>query len=253
MIRSRLIGTLTAVVLAASAAPWPACAGPPFATDDPVPVDPGHWEVYGFSTRVDGDEDRTGTLAGVEINYGAAPNLQLHLIAPLTFDDPKGGPFKTGPGDLELGAKYRLLNASPATGGWQAAVFPLLEVPTGKCQEGLGDGHLRAFLPLWIQRDFGAWTTYGGGGYWINPGVGNRDYWFAGWLLQRRVAPRLSVAGELFYQTADETDGRDSAGFNLGLIYDITARYHLLISAGRGLQNARSNAFSYYVGLQSTF
>ena len=26
-----------------------ALAGPPFITDDPEPVDPGHWEVYAFS------------------------------------------------------------------------------------------------------------------------------------------------------------------------------------------------------------
>ncbi len=34
----------------------PALAGPPFVTDDPEPVELGHWEVYGFSagTQVQG-------------------------------------------------------------------------------------------------------------------------------------------------------------------------------------------------------
>jgi hypothetical protein len=40
-----LIG-LCAVALCASMEP--AFAGPPFITDDPEPVDLGHWEVYGF-------------------------------------------------------------------------------------------------------------------------------------------------------------------------------------------------------------
>ncbi len=230
-----------------------ATAGPPFATDDPVPVDTGHWEIYGFSNRLDADDDKNGVLAGLEVNYGAAANLQLHLIVPLAFDYPAGGPFEAGPGDIELGAKYRFLDASAETWQIQVATFPLIEVPTGKSSAGLGAGQLRAYLPLWLEKDFGAWTTYGGGGYWINPGPGNRDYWFGGWLLQRRITDKLAFGGEVFYQTRDEATGQDGAGFNLGAIYDLNAHYHLLLSAGRGLQNVHSNRFSYYIGLQHTF
>jgi hypothetical protein len=33
----------------------------------------------------------------------------------------------------------------------------------------------------------GDWTTYGGGGYWINQGrVDDKNYWFFGALLQRK-------------------------------------------------------------------
>ena len=232
----------------------PAWAGPPFITDDPEPVDYQHWEVYGFSmaTRMHGDTG--GTLAGVEVNYGAAPNLQLHIIAPLAFDAPSGGSMQTGPGDVELGAKYRFVN--PGSDDWwpQVGVFPLVEVPTGNAERGLGSGHTREFLPVWLQKDFGAWTTYGGGGYWINPGVGNQNYWFVGWLLQRQVTDNLALGGELFHQTADTIGGKDSSGFNLGGVYDFTEHYHLLFSAGRGLQDAAAaNEFSYYFGFQWTF
>ena len=243
------VGLPAALWLAATAA----IAGPPFATDDPVPVDRGHWEIYGFSNRLDAEDDKNGVLAGVEVNYGAAPNLQLHLIVPIAFDDPAGGPFKAGPGDIELGAKYRFLEAGARSWGIQVATFPLIEVPTGKSTADLGAGRLRAYLPLWLERDFGAWTTYGGGGYWINPGPGNRDYWFGGWLLQRRITDKLALGGEVFYQTRDETDGQDGAGFNVGATYDLNEHYHLLLSAGRGLQNVHSNRFSYYIGLQHTF
>ena len=100
----------------------------------------------------------------------------------------------------------------------------------------------------------GDWTTYGGGGYWINPGPGNKDYWFTGWLLQRQVTKQLAIGAELFHDTAMTVGGRDSSGFNVGGVYDITEHYHLLFSAGRGLQDVRdTNQFSYYLALQKTF
>lgn len=229
-------------------------AAPPFRTDDPEPVELGHWEVYGFSQATHVHGDTAGTLPGLEVNYGALPNLQLHLVAPLSFDRPDGSGTKVGYGDTELGAKYRFVEEDEE--GWrpQIGVFPLLEAPTGDARRGLGGGHAREFFPLWLQKSIGRWLTYGGGGYWNNPGAGNKNYWFAGWLLQRQVTDDLALGGEIFYQTADTVGGKDSAGFNLGGVYDITENYHLLFSAGRGITNAASsNEFSYYLAFQWTF
>jgi len=244
-----LLAAAAGVVLGASV---PAMAGPPFRTDDPEPVEYGHWEVYGFSQATHVEGDSAGVLPGVEVNYGAAPNLQLHVVAPIAFDRPQGSGSKFGYGDTELGVKYRFLGEDE--NGWrpQAGVFPLVEVPTGNAERGLGTGHAHVFLPLWLQKSFGSWVTYGGGGYWIS--AGNRNYWFAGWLLQRQVTKSLAIGGEVFRQTADVEGGKGSAGFNLGGIYDFTEHYHLLVSAGRGFVNpTTTNEFSYYVGLQWTF
>ena len=195
----RLRWASAVAALLALAAPRTALAGPPFITDDPEPVDPGHWEVYAFSFGAFDSGSATGVGPSVEVNYGAAPNLQLHFIGNLAYDAPDRQPRQYGLGDVELGAKYRLLN--PGKDDWypQVGVFPLVELPTGDAKRGLGGGYVAAFLPVWVQKDFGDWTTYGGGGYWINPGPGNRNYWFAGWLLQRQVtknspwAPRSST------------------------------------------------------------
>src|ERR1700761_2303696 len=54
--------------------PLPATAGPPFLTDDPEPVDYGHWEIIGFSMGTSVQGDAAGSLPGVEVNYGALPN-----------------------------------------------------------------------------------------------------------------------------------------------------------------------------------
>jgi hypothetical protein len=234
----------------------PAAAGPPFRTDDPEPVDYQHWEIYGFSQGTQKQGDTSGILPGVEVNYGAAPNLQLHVIAPFgSFDKPSGSAgTKFGYGDTELGVKYRFIEESK-DGWWpQVGVFPLVEAPTGNLQRGLGTGRAHEFLPVWLQKDFDPWVTYGGGGYWINPGPANQNYWFAGWVLQRQVTKQLALGGEVFHQTADKIGGKDSTGFNLGGTYDFTDNYHLLFSAGRGLQNVTAtNQFSYYLALQLTF
>ena len=43
----RLGRALVRLVLAGAAGP--AFAGPPYLTDDPVPTDTGHWEIYAFT------------------------------------------------------------------------------------------------------------------------------------------------------------------------------------------------------------
>jgi hypothetical protein len=246
---------LAAAFLAAA----PARAGPPFITDDPEPVDLGHWEVYVFSAGAIGPGDASGLAPAIEVNYGAAPDLQLHVIADAAYDEPSGGHGEMGLGDTELGAKYRFI--TPSKDDWwpQVGVFPLIEVPTGNAKRGLGAGSVQAFLPLWIQKDFGKWTTYGGGGYWINPGAGNRNYWFAGWLLQRQVTEKLALGAEVFHQTSSMVGRGQASGFNLGGVYDFTTHYHLLFSAGRGGllyavdAAAVSNPVTYYLAFQWTF
>ncbi len=234
--------------------PGSAIAGPPFRTDDPEPVEYQHWEVYSFSQAVHVRGDSSGILPGVEVNYGAAPDLQLHLIAPLAFDKPSGENWKFGYGDTELGVKYRFIQEDE--NGWRpmVGIFPILEVPTGNAQRGLGAGHAREFLPIWVQKSFGDWSSYGGCGYWINPGAGNRNFWFSGWQVQRKITEQLTLGGEIFHQTADTVGGKDSTGFNVGGFYDFTENHHLLFSVGRGIQHATdTNQFSYYIAYQLTF
>jgi hypothetical protein len=201
----------------------------------------------------------SGGTSGVgpawEFNYGLIPNGQFHVIAPLAFDSPAGGSPQYGYGDTELGFKYRFVQEDDKGLRPMVGVFPLVELPTGDQGNGLGAGHARAYFPVWLQKSFGDWTTYGGGGYWINYGGGtnDQDYWFFGWLLQKQVTKQLALGGELFHQTADTIGGKDSTGFNLGAIYDFDDHNHLLVSAGRGFQNASAtNLYSWYLGYQIT-
>ena len=93
----------------------------------------------------------------------------------------------------ELGVQVRFLQESDYLP--EAAIFPLLEIPTGNESDGLGSGHVDAFLPLWLQTDFGDWTVYGGGGYGINPGAGNENWGFVGAVLQKQVTKNFLLGG----------------------------------------------------------
>jgi len=253
----RQLTTALAAILTGIVALLPsvATAGPPFLTDDPEPVDYQHYEFYTFATGTHVSSDTSGVEPGWEFNYGLIPNGQFHIIAPLAFDIPTAGPSQFGYGDTELGFKYRFIQEDDKGLRPMVAVFPLVELPTGDQGDGLGAGHARVYLPVWLQKSFGDWTTYGGGGYWINHGGGtmDQDYWFFGWLLQKQVTKKLAIGGELFHQTADTMGGKDTSGFNIGAVYDIDDHNHLLVSAGRAVQNAsETNLYSWYLGYQIT-
>ena len=218
-----------------------------------------HFEFYNVSLGTAIRGDTQGEAPAWEYNYGIIPNGQAHIIAPLTFDTQAGS---YGYGDTELGFKYRLVDEDKNDWRPMLGVYPLVELPTGDVTRGLGAGYVRAYFPLWIQKSFGEWTTYGGGGYWINHGDGtaDRDYWFFGWLLQRQVTKQLAIGGEIFHQTSTVAFGatnpiytQPTTGFNLGAIYDFDDDHHLLVSVGAGLQNASTtNEFSWYVAYQIT-
>jgi hypothetical protein len=230
----------------------PALAGPPFFTDDPQPPDLGHFEINIAAQGIRHRGGREGALPGIDANYGATPDLQLHLATGLATQKTDGKNTAYGYGDTELGAKYRFLHQEED--GWDVATYPIVVLPTGDAGRGLGAGHTRALLPLWVQKDFGDWSTFGGGGYWINRGGGAKDYWVVAWALLRKIDDRLSLGGELFHQTSDGTDSPARSGFNVGGLLQVSESGHVLFSAGRGLTHATAtNAFSYYVGYRIEF
>ncbi len=227
-------------------------AGPPFVTDDPYPLPVHTGEAYLFAAGTHaaaGDVVDAGP--GIEVNYSVFRNTFFHLVVPAALNDPSGAPAAYGLGDVELGFKWRFVEQSrllPDIG-----VFPFLEVPTGDENRGLGNGRARGFFPLWLGKDFGPWNLYGGGGYWLNPGEGNRNWWFSGLVLQRQINDRLYLGAELYRQTADTEDGSSAAAFSIGGGINVTAPYQILFSAGRNLQHPDENRFSSYLAIYRTF
>ena len=232
---------LTALLVAMSGFA-PAHAGPPFRTDDPETVEYQHWEFYTATQYENDGGNLSGTAPHLEVNYGVAPNVQLHLLVPDAYTHSRGGPTLLGPGDVELGVKYRFLQEGDYRP--MAGVFPLFEVPTGSRSRGLGTGQPQLFLPLWLQKSKGPWTTYGGGGYWINPGTGNKNYWYAGWLLQRDIFKWLTIGGEIFHLTPASVDASSQTGYNFGAIVNFSEKHHLIFSMGTDIKGP-ANSFFY--------
>jgi len=237
------------VLLLLGLAPASVFAGPPFFTDDPVPVDYRHWEIYLASQYIKTALDRSGTAPHMEFNYGAYPNLQLHIQPAAAFDHPAGEPTAYGFGDTEFGAKYRFIQETECCP--QFAVYPLIEAPTGDSDRSLGNGNAQVYIPLWIQKSWGPWTSYGGGGYWINPGAGHRDGSFVGWLLQRDLSKALTLGAEIFHRDIETVDGPTGTGFTAGGQVNFGDHYHLLFSAGRDFSGPET--FTRYIALQWTF
>jgi hypothetical protein len=202
-------------------------AGPPFLTDDPEPTETGRWEVYAPLIEAQGRGADVEATAGLELNYGAAPNVQLTVGLPIDYaHDAAGG--RWGSGDLELSVKYRIVHNESA--GLQIAVFPGMTIPTGS--NGMGSGKITGLLPIWLQKDAGSWSVFGGGGYAINPGTGNRDYWTGGIAITRHLGDRLLLGIEADRQGAATVGGQPSTSLGLGAIYRLKPPFRLLASGG---------------------
>ena len=243
----------------------PALAGPPFVTDDPEPAEYEHFEINTAMTGTYTKDGRAGAWPNLDINYGLIPDVQFTVNLFGAYAKTSDQKFVYGPGDTEIALKYRFIQEEED--GWRpmVAFYPNILTPTGDEKKGLGGGHNRIFLPLWLQKSIGDWQTYGGGGYYLNKhGDTDKDYWFWGWTLLRKFDENWTLGGEVFGQTADLTgrpvtggtgvSDRASSGFNLGGYYSLNEENKIIFTFGRGLTNVEeTNKFSYYVGYQVIF
>jgi hypothetical protein len=237
------------LIAALASSAIPAFAGPPYVTDDPEPTDLGHYEIYAFAGGSSA-RDGSGGAGGIDFNYGAAPDLQLTAVLPLAWDSPNGGGGSAGLGNIELAAKYKFLHQDDV--GVDVAFFPRIFLPAGS--SAVGERHASLLLPLWIGRSWGVWSTFGGGGCTLNRGGDSQDFCQLGWALTNQVTPSLQIGAEIYHQSADMRGGRASTGLGFGATYDLSENFHLMASAGPGIQNAaETGEVSWYVAMLMTF
>jgi hypothetical protein len=223
------------------------CAGPPFATDDPEPVDYHHLEFYVASSWQWTTSQSNGTLPHLEFNYGALREVQVHLIVPMQYLR-TGQVTQYGYSDTETGVKYRFIRETHDFP--QVGIFPLIEIPTGGGVSDIGPSYTRVFLPVWLQKSWDQFTTYGGGGFWYNPGDDNKNYLFTGWEFQYNFSPAVTLGGEAFFQTANSQGSQSGSGFNLGGILNLTQNNHILFSVGHSISG--ENTTTAYLSYQIT-
>lgn len=225
-------------------------AGPPFLTDDPVPVPYRHKELYLFSTYDHGPDGKSVQAPAIEFNYGFAPDFMVHLVVPYMMFFPNFGEAGRGLGDVELGVMYRFMHETatrPAVG-----TFPFVEVPTGNAARGTGNGQVWYRIPVWAAKSWGSWTLTGGGGYVINHAAGARNYGFGGLMLQRVVGASLTLGGEVFTQQADTANGAAATIATFGGYFTMAfCHCQLLFDGGHTVSGAHHTIG--YLGLYWTW
>jgi len=204
--------------------------GPPYQTDDPVPVEYKHFEFYIFGTTDGTPVEMDSTGPAFEFNWGALPRLQIHVILPWGSANPLNNPVYlpsgTGPSafgltDMELGAKIAFIKESKHIP--QIGSFTMFEIPTGNSDRGLGVGKVWYKLPIWLQKNEGKWLFDGGVGYQVVPQTDYRNFFYTGWLVKREINERLELGAEVF---AHGKEGAAAPQTQSSTLIDVGGYYH---------------------------
>jgi hypothetical protein len=237
-------------------------AGPPFQTDDPVPVDYGHYEFYVFGTMDGTPAEIDSAGPAFEFNWGALPRLQLHLILPFGSINPTNNPVYAPGGigtrafgytDTELGAKVAWIKEGKHFP--QIGSFTMFELPTGSYAKGLGIGHVWYKIPLWAYKKIGSWGLDGGAGYAVVPQTDYRNYPYGAFLVEKNVNERLDLSIEVF---SHAHEGFAAAQTQASTLIDAGGYYHfkspglqLLFAYGHSIAGQTENYG--YLGLYKTW
>jgi Putative MetA-pathway of phenol degradation len=227
----------------------PALAGPPYVTDDAEPTAKGQWEVnlYTQGTVADGGSFEQG---GVNASYGWSDDLELSATIASAFAQAPGTRDVAGFGDLQLGAKYRFIHQ--ADWGVDVALVPGLSLPTHS-DLALGREGVVPSLGLQFEKDWGDWSVFGGGGCLFPHDNLSQDFCLMGGAVTWQIMPDLQLGAEIYHATPGARFGLHTTGLGFGATYDVSERYHLLFSAGPGIQNVTvTNGLSWYTALQIT-
>ncbi len=221
----------------------PLAADRPDATETPITVDKGHFQVestvLGYARdKRDGVTTELWTFAETNLKYGVTDNLDISLLlAPYSYERISGGgevERNKGFGDIVFGAKYNLWGND--SGQSAMALMPYLKVPTGTAlsnDEFEGGLILPFAFEVNDRFDIGLQAEFAS--VW-NDESGEREFEFAhtavvGIALTEKCGTYieyLGVAGE------DDYEAYGSFGFT----YDVNSRFSLDAGALIGLNDA---------------
>ena len=219
-------------------------AGPPFNTDDPEPVPLKSWELYFSTINNYQSHIATGNAPLFEANYGIIKNMHIGISLPTNYTITNSNSifeFST----IGLGAKYRFIEESDYIP--QIAIYPSIEIPVFKTTE-LKDEKASIFIPLWFQKTWDKFSTYGGAGYTINNTKGLRNTMYFGWEAQYEFSEKLMIGGEVYHETADVSGDKSTTGFNIGGTTKLSSKSNFIFSFGPDFSDKQS--YNAYLGIQ---
>ncbi len=201
-----------ALFFGATCAAW---AGPPYLTDDPVPVAYRNYEIYiGYQGEYGNGETETA-LPFAEINYGPLHNVQIAGSFSLTKSDTD-----------DFGIKYRFIPESSSRP--QVAFYPSI----GNSQT--------LFLPLWAQKTIGRVTLFGGGGWNRDASAGGQNYWSGGLAGTYEFSDQVNAGLEIYSTGSNRIGERGSTSIGIGMNDDYSRIHSVLFSLGTSIAGART-------------
>jgi hypothetical protein len=216
--------------------------GPPMITDDPGIVEVGKWEI---NTSINTSFTQNTQLAVpyLDVNYGAAKNLQLKIEDPYLVTIDANKHISGNIGDPLIGVKYQFINEDKYF--ISVATYPQATV-TGD-QKGI-------LIPLLLEKTFGRFVIGEDIGYFYVQNDSNNIQ--AGTLLGYKVCDRFEVMGEYFIEKSYSPTIAITGLMNYGFRYRFNKTFTLLGSFGTQVVTPADKQRQYffsYLGVQSSF
>lgn len=211
----------------------------PFNMEGTTTIGTGHVQaqILGQTTRT--TDEWSGNYSTLKATYGITSNLDVFASAPLTYSKFDNQSSVNTFGDVQIGAKYRVLEVGP----YSVAVKPSVYAPV------INDS-ARVELPVYATYTGKDWSVSAGGGYTVNFNTVGTNTQFVGLLGTYNVSDNLKVGTEVYhtFQTVEDTT------VGLGATYNVNARSALLAYVSTGVQNEQTNnEFTARLGYRYTY
>ena len=245
---------LSALVMFLLVATSNAFAYRPFATEDAGVAGEGVAQVEVSLDRLEwknGDDDFAFMVVPI---YGVTEKLEVSAELPYLWHEPDTGDSESGPGDINLVAKY-LLSGEDGTRPALAAKV-VIKTASGDYKKGLGTGDEDLSLVLAATKTVEKWRLHGQLGYTFvgDDKDGNlRDIVLYGVAADYEARKDLYLAIEVAgNKHSDRTENTDPLNLLIGVIFNASDKVAVDISFKEGLNN-ESPDWGFGVGASITF
>ncbi|MBA3814008.1 MAG: transporter [Alphaproteobacteria bacterium] len=209
-----------------------------FFLDTPVttPYERVTLDFHSFHSRTkNGSTTNTPALVA---NVGVYPDVQAYAVIPATLAAPNHGSRHYGYGDVKLGLKYRFVHETETLPS--IALYPKITFPSGESDKGLGNGTCIGRFPLWMQKTWDKWRVTTGGGYFVNPAKGERNYPFGGVLIQLQITKYFMLGNEFVGVGKINAHNKAKLISNFGGSYFFNSHSFLAFSIGHSIAGAKN-------------
>lgn len=214
----------TLVLLLTWAAAGGAHAAHPFITDDTGTQGTAHWQLEVNTDRTRFSDNGTTTrnqVGNATLTYGATDTLDVAVNLPYQYNRTDGQPTNKGLGDMAVQAKWRFYENED---GLSVGLKPIVTLPSGNENKGLGAGRSTASLNLLGQYQKDVWALIANGGLSYNDNkTGDRkNLWNASTALLFSPNEQWTVGADVgVSRNADPTSNHTLSYSLLGVQYHI--------------------------------